>query len=282
MVNINQSLVSSHDATVSLFNRGFQYGDAVFETLRVIDGKIVFWEDHYFRLMASMRILRMEIPMNFTLEFLQEEVLKTVASQAENPSHSWRVKILVWRTEGGKYTPVSQTVSFAILSEPLPVSFYTIEDKKYEVELYKDHYVVPDLLSTLKSNNRIINVLGSIFANENGYDNCLLLNSDKKVIEALNGNIFLLSENQLKTPPLSDGCLNGIVRKQLIKIIQASSDFSITEASISPFELQKADALLITNTIVGIKPVTKYRKKQYQTSSAKMLLAKLNTMARLS
>ncbi len=280
MINLNQIVVATQEAKLSIFNRGFQYGDAVFETLRVIDDRIPFWEDHYFRLMASMRVLRMEIPMEFTLEFLHDEILKTTRHQPDNATHYFRVKLVVWRQEGGKYSPHNNEVSFAIMCESLPVSFYTLPEKKYVVDLYKDHYVAPDLLSTLKTNNRIINVLGSIYADDNDFQNCLLLNTDKKVIEALNGNLFLVKGNSIKTPPLEDGCLKGVIRKQLIKIINAIPDFFLEEESISPFELQKADEMFITNAISGIIPVTQYRKKHYGQETATMLLTKLNTLAR--
>ncbi|MCB0467089.1 MAG: aminotransferase class IV, partial [Aequorivita sp.] len=150
-----------------------------------------------------------------------------------------------------------------------------------EVELFKDHYIISGLLSTLKTNNRLINVLGSIFAKENDYQNCLLLNENKQVVEALNGNIFMVSGNNIKTPPLTDGCLNGILRKQLISILKKMQDFTIEESSVSPFELQKADEIFITNTINGIVSITKYRKKEFTNEVAKQLLPKLNLKVRM-
>ena len=78
MINFNGTLLSQTDSRFTTENRGYKYGDALFETLKVVNGKIFFWEDHYFRLMASMRILRMEIPMSFTMEFIEAEILKTV------------------------------------------------------------------------------------------------------------------------------------------------------------------------------------------------------------
>ena len=78
MVNFNGSLIDSAESFFTSENRGYKYGDALFETLKVVNGKIFFWEDHYFRLMASMRIMRMDIPMNFTMEFLEAEILKTI------------------------------------------------------------------------------------------------------------------------------------------------------------------------------------------------------------
>jgi branched-chain amino acid aminotransferase len=280
MVNNNGILQPQSEATISVENRGLHYGDAVFETIKVSAGKVLFWEDHYFRLMASMRVMRMEIPMNFTPEFLEEEIHRTVAATPEKVA-AYRVKLLIWRSWGGKYTPNSRGVGYVIFSEILQQPFYTLNDHSYEVELFKDHYINSGLLSTLKTNNRAINVLGSIFAEENGYQNCLLLNENKQVVEALNGNIFLVTGYTVKTPPLTDGCLNGILRKQLISILGQLPDFILEVASISPFELQKADELFVTNTMVGIQPISKYRKKEYTTKVAMELLAKLNVKARL-
>lgn len=280
MVNLNGTVISGNETGVIINNRALNYGDAVFETLRFSGGKIYFWEDHYFRLMASMRILRMEIPMSFSMEFLEEEVLRTVNSTYKNDS-TLRIKILVWRKTGGKYTPATNDIEYAISFEKIDTPFYLLNETPCEVELFKDHLITIGLLSTLKTTNRLINILGSIFAKENGYENCLLLNERKQVVEALNGNIFLVFGNIIKTPPLSDGCLNGILRKQLIAIIKLMPDFSLEETSISPFELQKADEIFITNTIQGIVPVTKYRKKEFVNSAAKALLPKLNLKARM-
>lgn len=280
MVNLNGTLMANEKATIAIDNRGLNYGDAVFETLRFSGGKLYFWEDHYFRLMASMRILRMEIPMNFTMEFLEEEILRTIPLP-EKEEVSIRVKLLVWRKTGGKYTPITNDIEYVISFEKLEAPFYILNEAEYEVELFKNHYITSGLLSTLKTNNRLINILGGIFAKENDYQNCLLLNENKQVVEALNGNIFLVSGKAIKTPPITDGCLNGILRKQLISILKTMQDFTLEEASISPFELQKADEFFITNTIQGIVSITKYRKKEFGNEMAKQLLPKLNLKARM-
>ena len=280
MVNLNGTLIANEKATIAIDNRGLNYGDAVFETLRFSGGKLYFWEDHYFRLMASMRILRMEIPMNFTMEFLEEEILRTI-TPPEKEEVSIRIKLLVWRKTGGKYTPITNDIEFAISFEKLEAPFYVLNEAEYEVELFKDHYITSGLLSTLKTNNRLINILGGIFAKQNDYQNCLLLNENKQVVEALNGNIFLVSGKEIKTPPITDGCLNGILRKQLVSILKTMQDFKLEEASISPFELQKADEIFITNTIQGIVSITKYRKKEFGNEMAKQLLPKLNLKARM-
>lgn len=282
MVNFNGNLIAEVNSKLTTENRGYKYGDALFETLKVINGKIFFWEDHYFRLMASMRIMRMNIPMHFTMEFLEAELLKTV--EANNLSKSSaRVRLNVDRGLGGKYLPKEDAnVSFNITAEPLDNPFYTINsDFNYEVDLYKDFFVAPGLLSGLKSNNKAIQVLGSIFAKENDYDNCLVLNTNKSVIEALNGNLFLVKGDKIKTPPLEDGCLRGVMRKQVLQLLTKDVNLFIEETSISPFELQKADELFVTNVIKGIIPISKYRKKSYGNNFAKGLVSKLNARLRL-
>ncbi|RZN80592.1 MAG: aminotransferase class IV [Winogradskyella sp.] len=283
MININGNLISSKAAKVSIENRGYKYGDALFETLKVVNGKIFFLEDHYFRLMASMRILRMEIPMNFTMEFLEEEILKTV--EANNLSQNTaRVRLNVDRGEGGKYLPnESNTIGYNIVAETLNNPFYPVNPfENYIVDLYKDYYMAPGLLSGLKSNNKALQVIGSIYAKENELSNCLVLNTNKSVIEALNGNLFLVKGDVIKTPPLEDGCLKGIMRKQILELLQNNPNYNIEEASISPFELQKADELFITNTIVGIQSIGQYRKKKYVNITAEAIIKMLNVKLRLA
>ncbi|WP_047547272.1 aminotransferase class IV [Psychroserpens sp. Hel_I_66] len=280
MINFNGNLIENLNF-ISSENRGYKYGDALFETLKVVHGKILFWEDHYFRLMASMRIMRMEIPMNFTMEYLESEILKTVKANQLSKATA-RVRINVDRGEGGKYLPKKKNINYSINAEILKQDFYALSNaSSYTVDLFKDYFVSPGLLSTLKTNNKAINVLGSIYAEENELENCLLLNTDKKVIEALNGNLFLISGENIKTPPLEDGCLKGIMRKQIIDVVLNSGDYVLDESSISPFELQKSDELFVTNVIVGIQPILKYRKKEYVTKISEDILKRLNTKIRL-
>jgi len=275
MINYNGEIQSS-DTTLSNANRGFLYGDGVFETLKIVNNKILFLEDHYFRLMASMRIVRMQIPNNFTLEYLEEQVLNL--AKANNCENSARVRLTFFRNDGGFYLPQTRTVSFLIQVSPLNQTHYSFSDAMYEVDLYKDFYITKQLLSTIKTTNKMINITGSIFADENDLQNCLLLNNEKNVVEALNGNLFMLIGNQLITPSIEEGCLNGIMRRQVLQVARKIEDIEVLEQPISPFDLQKADELFITNVITGIQPITKYRKKEYKTEFSKTLLEKINAL----
>ncbi len=276
MINFNGNIESQEHLFSS--NRAFKYGDAIFETIKVVNGTILFWEDHYFRLMASMRIVRMEIPMEFTMEFLESQIV-TLVEVNNLLNASARVRMTVFRDSPGLYTPEHNDVSYFIEVNPLEETTYKLSDNLCVVDLFKDHYITPQLLSTLKTTNRVLNVIAGVFAKENELDNCLLLNSNKQVIEAINGNVFLVNGNVIKTPPLEDGCIKGIMRKQLIEIIGKLENYTIEEASISPFELQKSDELFITNVIQGVTSITKYRKKSFETTVASLLVAEINKLS---
>jgi branched-chain amino acid aminotransferase len=272
MLNFNGKLIDQSEFSMSANNRAFKYGDAIFETVQIQNNSIVFWEDHYFRLMASMRMLRMEIPMEFTLEFLEQEILKTVNSQ-ENISKK-RVRLTVYRKDGGLYTPLTNEVDFLIeVSENL----YK-KKRTYRVDLFKDFYNYSGLLSTVKTTNRILNTLASIFMDENDLDNCILINERKGVVEAANANIFIIKGNEIKTPALEEGCIKGVVRKKIIEILNKNNEYILTETSISPFELQKADEVFLTNAIIGVQPVTNYRKKEFKTEVGEKLASSLRLL----
>jgi branched-chain amino acid aminotransferase len=233
MVNLNGNLVSGEDPQISFINRAYKYGDGLFETVKAVNGVLFFWEDHYFRLMASMRIMRMDIPMSFTMEFLEEQILKTIDANGLSDSTA-RVRLQIDRGEGGLYLPNEKSeVIYHISVAPLSNPFYTVKkDQSYLVDLYKDYYMAPGLLSGLKTNNKALQVIGSIYAKENDFDNCLVLNTNKNVIEALNGNLFLVKGDRIKTPPLTDGCLKGVMRKQMLEILLKDMNF-ITEEKLN-------------------------------------------------
>ena len=257
MINYNGDLVAYEDITITPDNRAFKYGDSIFETIKVIDGKLIFWEDHYFRLMASMRMLRMKIPMNFTLEFLQQEILKI--AHVDNKNRKRRARISITRKDGGFYLPKTNQIDYLIDIKEIE---YSIKST-YRVDLFKDFYLSSSHLSTVKTNNKITNTLASIYAHENELDNSILLNERKGIVEVTNANLFLIKGTLIKTPALSEGCLKGIIREKVKSIIDSNNEYTLEETIISPFEILKADEMFITNSIIGIQPITHYRKKKF-------------------
>jgi branched-chain amino acid aminotransferase len=282
MINYQGDIIELNALPVQDVKRATMYGDAVFETIRMRDNKLLFVEDHYFRLMASMRILRMPIPMEFTPEFFVDEANRLAEEVAVTDG---RLRLQVVRKSEGKYTPdYNNECVWWMELEELGSQDYTWTSKGLKVDLFKDHYIQPGLLSTLKSSNALPYVLAGIFAKENGLDAMLLVNDKKMLVEANAANVFVLKDNTLKTAPLEDGPLRGVFRKNLIGWAKEIG-LEIKEESINPFELQKADEIWLTNTISGVQWVEKYRKRTYKGDKAKelveLLQRKLNVLGSL-
>lgn len=271
MINFNGIITDQSDQIKD--NRAFLYGDSVFETLRIIDNKIVFWEDHYFRLMSSMRIIRLNIPDDYTPDYLEENILKLHRLVSKN-GHS-KVRINVYRFSKGKYMPIENNVSFIISCDPIINSKYLINSGDYVVDLFKDYYLDNQLISSIKTNNKIINVVASIYAKENGFNNCILLNNDKMVTEFINSNIFIIKNDEIFTPRLNSGCLNGVLRKNLLNILKKHS-FTTYEQDISTFDLTQSDEIFGTNVVQGLFSISKYRKKEFLNNQSKKILKLLN------
>ena len=273
MINYNGHLQAFDALPLEAISRSLKYGDGVFESIRMRDNQLLFIEDHYFRLMASMRILRMAIPMEFTPEYFIEQ---GALLAEETAIINGRLRLQVVRNSSGLYTPdTNNSCVWWMELEELDSGDYQWNNKGLKVELFKDHYIQAGLLSTLKTANSLPYVLAGIFGKENGFDAMLMVNDKKMLVEANAANVFVLTGNVLKTAPLEDGPLRGVFRKNIIAWAK-EVDLEILEESINPFELQKADEIWLTNSIHGIQWVETYRKRTYVGSKAKDLIESLN------
>lgn len=272
--NLNGNVTDGEKWSVSLENRGINYGDGIFETLRYAHGRLNFWEDHYFRLMASMRIVRMEIPMQFSPEYLQQQIENTL--EANNLlKETARVKILVLRQPGGFYIPEQSNIDFVITVKQLPEANYQLNEQGLIIDLFKDYYKPQGLLANLKTTSAQLYTVAGVFCKENQCDELILLNSHKEVVEAISANVFILThENEIWTPPLESGCLKGVMRKNVIRLL-GEMGYPVREKSFNPFALQKAQEIFFTNAIRGIQWVGRYRKKEFGNQLSQKLVKRL-------
>ena len=277
MVNYNGDLLPASSHFFNHQNRGLRFGDALSETVRYSGENLLFWEDHYFRLMAAMRQLRMEIPMNFTLEVLEAEIRKTLAASGNEKSPAL-IELMVVRKGGTQLLPETQEISYIIEALPIEKVTFTTGKATFIADLFRDYYLQADALAQLPHHNRITPVLASIYASENDLDTCLLLNHRKEVAEGLHGNLFLRKGSQIKTPPLSSGCRAGILRGYLLKGGFSGDSLELVEEVISPFDLQQADELFLLDIVHGVQPITKYRKATFTDEAAHRVTQILNKM----
>ena len=268
----NGNLFNDADALFGKINRAFLYGDYISEFVKISDGKLLLWEEHYFNLMASMRIFRMRIPIEFTQEFLEEEIMKVCN---ENGMSNAKIKISVFRNPGNEMLTKS-TVSYLIdIEKTFSQAEYFWTNNSAEIEIFKDYTINPSFFTQVNS-HKPEEIIAQAFMQENEYDDLVLLNPDKRIARTILGVPFLIQGNLLKTPKIEEGGIRSVTRNHLTKLMSKLENFSFEEAEIFPFELQKTDELFICLESEGILSVHQNRKKTYSTEKTKEIFELLN------
>ena len=276
MINLNGSISPKTKALFYSGNRAFLYGDQIFETIHFYNGKLLFWEDHYFRMMGGACMLRMEIPQHLNIEFLENEIIKTI--KASNClEFSSRVRLSLYRSDGGFYLPTNQSLQYLIEVDELNEKSLCFNNKGLIIDVFHDHLKPSQTLSNLKGGNSLVSVLSSIFADENDLDEAIILNSESNICETTASNIFIATDKHLITPPISSGCVNGIIRKQIIENAFLWG-YTIEEKNIKSFELIKADEVFLTNSVKWIQWVGSYKKRSYTNHISADLFKKLQML----
>lgn len=257
-------------------NRAFKYGDALFETLHASGTIVQFFPEHTQRLAESMISLKMQVPKSF------DEVLLRNITKLLNKNKLYqgaRVRITVFRNDGGLYTPTSNETSYLIEATKLENDQYVLNKKGIVIDLYPEIKQPKNIFANLKTTNALLYTMAGIYKTENNFDDCLLLNEDNNVIEAISSNIFYVKENSLFTPSLSEGCLRGIMREQIINIALSLGYTVFDDCTIKPDELLAADEIFLTNAVSGLKWVVAYKDRRYYNKVAKQFTQQLNAIA---
>jgi aminodeoxychorismate lyase len=272
-VNVNGNVLSSAQAVLSADNRSFRYGDGIFETIRFANGKIQFLNKHLHRIHESLAILKIDIPSNYTEEYFRTEITRLVTQNKVEKGA--RIRLTIFRKEGGYYTPHIDEPSFMIECEPIEEAFYNLNPKGYSIDIYPDYKKSINKLSSVKSNNALLNVLAGVYRKQNDLDDCVILNQNFGIAECISSNIFAVKNGVLYTPPIMDGCVDGIMRKHLIEVAKANR-ISVYEVSLQMNVLLNSDEIFLTNVISGVRWVGAYKAKRFYNNMAKLIIDKLN------
>jgi len=259
-ININGKLLSESEFIFSSSNRGFLYGDNIFQTILYSNKKLLFWEEHYFRLMGGATIMRMYIPQNLNLEYLCDEIIKTIDSCILS-NETCRVRISAFRSKGGYYFPTNNKMNYLIHVKKIEKKYLNILVGK-KIDVFYDHFKPKYQLANFKGNFSIISTLSAIFANENKLDESIILNSSSEICETTSSNIFLIFKNDIVTPIIESGCVDGVVRKVLIDFLR-NQGYNLIEREVKTFDLIKADEVFLTNSIKMLHWVSSYKNKKY-------------------
>jgi len=263
-INLGGVIVEKANAEIGIQNRAFRNGDAVKEILRFVNGEIIDWEDHYFNLMASMRIYRMNIPLDFTPEFFQEQI--NLLAEA-NQTKSGKVEFFAFRNDEEDYLKASINYLISIENSENDWEFLQAEN---EIDVCKD-YAINTAFYSLVNTYRPEENIAEIYRLENDYADIILVNANKKMARSLRGNIFVVNGETIRTPKKEEGVITSVLRNNFITKINKAEEFKVEEVEIFPFEIQKAEEVFILIDGIGILPITKNRKKEYTLDKTKSI-----------
>ena len=253
-INYNGTVLLEKDFAIGLHDRAFQYGDGLFETLAVRNGHIKFLGAHFERLKMGAKAIDLLLPDFFSKEYL--EILIVDLIQKNKLQGNCRIKLMLWRKEGGLYTPDTNAIHFLLTANALSDTFeYAIKSWR----CYHQMRLSETLISPYKTLNALPYVLASNYKKQHKLDEVVLLDQEGNVAEASASNLFWIQDNDLFTPSLKTGCKKGIMRAQIQKI---ASDYGYTwkEVLLNDITtLQNSDAIFVANvcrvgTIKGAFP----------------------------
>ncbi len=272
-VNNNGTIISAEDYSLRAGNRGHLYGDGVFESIRIYNGRPINMENHIMRMIEGALKIKMRPPSYFDVNFFTEKIQELL--DKSGISEGGRCRISLDRSMGGTYRPETNEVEYFIEVYPLENNSFELNSKGLEVDIYLGHKKPKESLSNFKTKNGLIYVLASIAAKEKGLDDFLLMNTDGGILESTSSNLFVVSNGVLYTPGLEEGCLAGTMRMQIINLA-LKEGIKVYECNILPQNLLVADEIFLTNAINGIKWVSGYRTKRYFNNTSRKLIALLN------
>lgn len=272
-VNNNGAVIPNKGATIAAGNRSYLYGDGLFESIRILNGKPINMENHFNRMVEGAKAIKMRFPSFFTVEFFEDKVKELIA--LSNIKEGGKCRISLDRALGGTYIPETNEISYFIEVYPYESNYFELNSKGYEVDIYREIKKQKNFLSNFKTKNGLLYVMTAIAAKEKGLDDYLLINEKDAVIESSNSNLFVVSNGVLYTPSLEDGCLAGTMRMQVINLAIAHG-IKVYECAILPQNLLAADEIFLTNAIRGIVWVGGYRTKRYFNTLGRKIQSFLN------
>ncbi len=257
------------------WNRGFHFGDGLFETMRAIDRVPPFLKAHIRRASEGVERMGIRIPHGWKEEKLMDEIEALLEEWGDRHA---RIRISIFRTGAGAYTPQNELGEYLIERTGSCEGRFPFPENGLEVELYGQGSFGPDPLSPYKTLSALPYVMAQRWAAENGYDEALLQGSEGKVLEASSSNLFLFKGDRWITPPISDGCVDGVMRRVLLELL-SKEDIRLEERSVYPQDLKGADEVLLCNAVRGIFPVTGFRGCNFGRSRSEQLARLLNERA---
>lgn len=250
-VYLDRAFVERAAARVSLFERGFLFGDGLFETLRTYRRRVFRLERHLERLAQGLDVLRIPLPLSHA------EIASAIERLLDlNGLQDAALRLMVWRGEGGGVDPADSVVPrLAVVARPPAPYPPALSERGMKGALVSIRQNEWSPLARLKSLNFLPGILGRMEARAKGADEAILLNTRGRLAEGAVSNVFLVAGGRLLTPSLDCGVLPGVTRAAILELAREMGR-GVTEREVEPAELQAADEAFLTNTLMEVMPLT--------------------------
>ena len=271
---LNGDLINSDIPALGANNRSFLYGDGLFETIHAFGTQGRNLNLHITRLKKGMDVLNIETPA-----FLDESMLSKEITRLLNKNRmfgSTRVRVTVYRNSGGKYIPENNGAGIIIEAEPLELTMYQLNSKGYTIELYDEIKKPINPLSSIKSCNSLHYILAGKYQKNINVNDCLLVNEHDRIAEAISSNVFIVKNDNIYTPAISEGCIPGVMREVVIKIAPKLGLKVNNQVAIPTQKLFDCDEVFLTNTVTGIRWILAFRQQRYFNKVSKLLMDEIN------
>lgn len=270
----NGQLFREGKAVISPDNRSFRYGDGLFETMRVLNGNIVFKKLHFERLLKGMKLLRFDVPDFFTAAHLEADIM--ALCKKNRIEKDAVIRMNVFRSDGGLFDLDNMRPNYIIQS--MQAAQLKDGTSGISVDVYKDATKACNIFSEVKSNNFLPYVMAVLFAKQHKLGDALILNQYGRVAESAIANIFIIKGGVLYTPPLSEGCVAGVARRHLLQQLPGLG-YTVEDKVVTVDDLVQADEIFLTNVVKGIRPVIKFGTRKYTPNITLRLQEYWNTIS---
>jgi len=249
-INFNGKFLPSNTTVLTADNRSFRYGDGLFETIKVADGRILLEKYHFERLLAGVRLLQFEQSPLFTAEKLAGQILELCEMNGHVALA--RVRLVVFRGNGGLYDPIDHFPNFIIQSWSLAPRSSELNEEGLVIDVFPHGRKSCDAYANLKSNNYLLYAMAALYARQNQLNDCLVLNSYDRIADSTIANLFYCKQGRIYTPPLTEGCVAGVMRRLLMETLPGAG-LPVLEKETTREDLESAEEIFLTNALKGIK-----------------------------
>ncbi len=258
-INYNGKIIEANEPIITAQNRGLRYGDGIFETLKLKNGKLILSDEHFARLWKGMQMFKFDIPKLLSPEKLEADILQLAA---KNKLTSARIRLTIIRSDGGLYDAKNNTPNYIIEAIQLPEDNGPLNSNGLQLCIFTEAKKSIDTFSNLKNNNYLPYFMGAMYAKKQQCNDALILNSEGNICDTTIANVFYIKNEIIYTPALTQGCVAGVMRKFLIEKIRASG-FSVVETVVKTEDIVDADEVFLSNSIYNIRWVAGMENKIY-------------------